>query len=80
MDPHGPRMFQMFPLMSGVNGQTSLDKVVVFMWLFKVVMKFRTFEEDHPELIKERIPVGSPNVSTGESTGCPGCPYQNSYF
>jgi hypothetical protein len=33
---------------------TSLDKVVVFMWLFKVVMKFRTFEEDHPaEFIKK---------------------------
>jgi len=29
------------------SNHASLDKVVVFMWLFKVVMKFRTFEEDH---------------------------------
>ena len=28
--------------------KASLDNVVVFMWLCKVVIKFRTFEEDHP--------------------------------
>ena len=48
--------------------KASLDNVVVFMWLCKVVIKFRTFEEDHPANTILGMDV-QPNVSNHQK--CP---------